>query len=58
MHYVESGDCAAAKVWFERSVQLEGQDNPIAWNYLKIVNSRMLEAATNEISAKLNVLAP
>jgi tetratricopeptide (TPR) repeat protein len=54
LHYVESGDFAAAKSWFERSLRLEGADNPTAWNYLKIVNSRMLEAATNEISAKLS----
>ena len=49
-----SGDFAAARPWFERSLRLEWQDNPIARNYLQIVNSRMLEAATNEISAKLS----
>ena len=54
LHYVQLGDFAAAKRWFERSLQLERQDNNIARNYLRIVNSRMLEAATNEISAKLN----
>jgi len=57
-HYVELGDFAAARVWFERSCRLEGQDNPIALNYLKIVNDRMLEAATNEISAKLAFPSP
>jgi O-antigen ligase len=53
MHYVQSGDFAAARSWFERSMHLEGQNNLIARSYLKIVNDRMLEAATNEISAKL-----
>jgi hypothetical protein len=51
------GDFAAAKSWFERSLRLQGQGNDIARSYLPIVNSRMLEAATNEISAKPNFLA-
>jgi tetratricopeptide (TPR) repeat protein len=55
LHYVELGDLAAARTWFERSVRLEGQNNPTARNYLQIVNNRMLEAATNEISAKLRL---
>jgi tetratricopeptide (TPR) repeat protein len=54
LHYVQSGDLAAARSWFERSLRLHGQNNPIARNYLPIVNKRMLEAATNEISAKLS----
>ena len=54
LHYVQLGDFAAARSWFERSLRLQGQDNHIARSYLPIVNSRMLEAATNEISAKLN----
>jgi hypothetical protein len=37
---------------------LEGQDNPTALTYLKIANNRMLEAATNEISAKLGLPSP
>jgi O-antigen ligase len=53
LHYVQTGDLAAAKPWFERSLKLE-PDNPIARNYLQIVNNRMQEAATNEMSAKLN----
>jgi tetratricopeptide (TPR) repeat protein len=51
-HYIEAGDFAAAKIWFERSLKLEN-DNPTARNYLKIVNNRLQEAATNEFSAKL-----
>src|ERR1035437_3714192 len=36
MHYVQTGDFAAAKPWFERSLSLE-RDNPIARSYLQIV---------------------
>jgi O-antigen ligase len=54
LHYVQEGDFAAARTWFERSLRLEGNGNPIARNYLQIVNNRMMEAATNEISAKLS----
>lgn len=46
-HYVQSGDYAAARPWLLRSLQLESQENPIADTYLKLVNERMLEAATN-----------
>jgi O-antigen ligase len=53
LHYVQSGNLAAARTWFERSLRLQGRDNGIARNYLQIVNNRMLEAATNEISARL-----
>ena len=54
LHYVQVGDFAAARPWFERSLHLEWDGNAIARNYLQIVNNRMLEAATNEISAKLS----
>jgi O-antigen ligase len=53
MHYIQMGDFAAAKPWFERSLRLEDKDNLIALNYLEIANIRLLEAATNEITAKL-----
>jgi O-antigen ligase len=46
-HYVQSGDYAAARPWFLRSIRLESQDNLIADTYLKLVGDRMLEAATN-----------
>ena len=52
-HYVQTGDFAAAKPWFERSLSLHG-DNAIAQSYLNIVIRRMQEAATNEMSARLN----
>jgi O-antigen ligase len=54
LHYVQLGDFAASRPWFERSLRLEGHANAVARNYLQIVNNRMLEAATNEISAKLS----
>jgi O-antigen ligase len=49
LHYVQLQDYAAARPWFERSLRLEWQDNPIARNYLLIVERRLLEAATNEV---------
>jgi O-antigen ligase len=52
LHYIELGDYAAGKAWFERSLRLEWQDNPIATSYLQIVNTRMMEAATNEAAAR------
>ena len=54
LHYVQLGEFAAAKPWFERSFRLEYVDNPIAQNYLTIINMRLLEAATNEMRAKLD----
>jgi O-antigen ligase len=54
LHYIQIGDFAASRPWFERSLRLEWQDNPVARNWLQIANLRLLEAATNEITAKLN----
>ncbi len=51
LHYVQLGNYAASKPWFERSLRLE-LDNAIAWNYLQIANSRLLEAATNQIRVR------
>jgi O-antigen ligase len=46
-HYVQIGDFAAARTWFERSRRLEWirEDNQIAYDYLPIVESRLKEAA-------------
>jgi O-antigen ligase/Flp pilus assembly protein TadD len=46
-HYVQSGDYAAARPWFLRSRRLEWNENPIADTYLKLVDDRMIEAATS-----------
>ncbi len=46
-HYVQTGDYAAARSWFERSIQLEWEKafNPIAYDYLPIVERKLNEAA-------------
>lgn len=54
LHYVKLGDYAAAKPWFERSLHLQWDDNPIASNYLQIVNAKLAEGATNQFRALLN----
>src|SRR5262249_47599045 len=46
-HYAQSGDYAAARPWFLRSRRLEWKENPIADSYLKLVDDRMTENATN-----------
>jgi hypothetical protein len=48
IHYVEIGDLAAAKPWFERSLRLQEQDNQIARSYLTLINTRLMQAATNQ----------
>jgi O-antigen ligase len=49
-HYVQVEDYAAARVWFERSLRLQTKDNPVADSYLRIVNERLLNAATQTSS--------
>ncbi|MDW8308543.1 MAG: O-antigen ligase family protein [Verrucomicrobiales bacterium] len=44
-HYALKGEYAAARPWLERSLRLQGKDNPIAASYLQLVQERMLEAA-------------
>jgi len=46
-HYVQTGDLAAARTWFERSTGLEWlvSVNQIAYPYLPIVERRLKEAA-------------
>ena len=46
-HYVQVEDYAAARPWFERSLYLQWEDNPIAASYLQIVKRKMLEAAAS-----------
>lgn len=45
VHYVQVGDYAAARPFFERSLRLRQDNNPIAKNYLFVVNQRLEEAA-------------
>ena len=49
-HYVETGDLAAARTWFERSKRLKWlvEDNQIAYDYLPIVERRLQEAAERQ----------
>jgi len=49
LHYVETGLLAASRPWFERSLRLNKENNPIAASYLQVVNARLLEAATNTL---------
>ena len=53
-HYINLGDYAASKPWLERSLRLKWDGNPIPYNYLPLANSRLLEAATNSLRAKLS----
>lgn len=58
LHYVETGNYAAARTCFERALRLEWRENDTARNYLAIVNSRLLEAAEGGLGAKLRNAAP
>ena len=44
-HYVQIGDYAAAKQWFERSIKLGGRNNT-ALNYLLICETKLEEKAS------------
>ena len=44
-HYVQTGNYAAAREWFERSVRLEWTRNPTAPAYLEIANRKLAEGA-------------
>jgi O-antigen ligase len=52
LHWIELGNYAAARAWFERSIRLDWQ-NPVGRNYLHICNTRLQEAATNDLRARL-----
>ncbi len=54
-HFVELGDFAAARPWLERSLRLDYNNNVAAQNWLPIVNRKLMENATNEMSAKLSI---
>jgi hypothetical protein len=51
-HYVQVGDYAAARVWFERSKRLQSENNGISDSYLKIVQRRLLEGAASGAGTK------
>lgn len=54
LHYLAVGDYTAALPWFERSTRLQWVGNDIAWNYSAIIQSRLLDMATNRLSSRLN----
>jgi len=54
MHYFEIGNPAASRPWFERSLRLQWIDNPISKTYLQLANQKLMESATNDLSARLN----
>jgi O-antigen ligase len=47
-HYVQIGDYAAAKPWFERSLRLEANDNNIARSYLDLVEQKLVDRASGK----------
>ncbi len=48
-HYVQIGDYAAARPWFERSLRLELHDNNIARSYLDLVEQKLVEKASGQV---------
>ena len=56
-HYVQTGDYAAARTWFERSRRLEWSENTIADTYLPTLNQKMLDAATNTSPFRLYLIS-
>ena len=53
LHYVTLGNYAAARPWFERSQKLQWVGNDIAVSYLGIIQTRLLETATNRLELQL-----
>jgi len=47
-HYVQIGDYAAARPWFERSLRLGGHGNEIARSYLDLVEQKLVERASGK----------
>ncbi|MEY4386153.1 MAG: hypothetical protein RLY20_1436 [Verrucomicrobiota bacterium] len=52
-HFVQTEDYAAARPWFERSLRLKWEQNPIAENYLALCNRRLTELANDNLAARL-----
>jgi tetratricopeptide (TPR) repeat protein len=53
-HYVDLGNCAAAKPWLERSMRLEPlyKYNKTAYDYYGIATRTLLESATNDLTLR------
>jgi Flp pilus assembly protein TadD len=53
-HFVQTGDYAAARQYFLRSLQLSGENNDIARNYLRICEDKLAEKASGQLSLPAN----
>jgi len=49
LHYQEMRNFAASRPWLERSLRLQEKDNSAAKIHLELANTRLLEAATNQL---------
>jgi tetratricopeptide (TPR) repeat protein len=47
-HFVQVGDYAAARPWFERSLRLGGMDNNIARSYLDLAGQKIADRASGK----------
>ena len=47
-HFMQTGQYAAARAYFERSLRLQTENNPIARNYFEICDRRLQEAANED----------
>ena len=47
-HYVQTGDYAAARPWFERSLRLDYVHNEIARSYLDLAEQKLIDQATGK----------
>jgi tetratricopeptide (TPR) repeat protein len=47
-HFVQAGNYAAARVWFERSLKLQRRENEGSESYYNFSSEKLAEAATNQ----------
>ncbi len=47
-HYIQAGDYPAARVWLERSVRLEWDENDMGHSYWDIVQDKLMENASGK----------
>ena len=53
-HYVQLGDYAAARPWFERSLRLEANHNEIARSYLDLAGQKLVDRASGKVTFPAN----
>lgn len=49
-HYEQTGDYAAARTWFQRSILLQSKNNDIALSHVEITNQKLRRRASNQAS--------